>query len=405
MDLKGKAIKNSSYIDIPLEICFPHFVPSDDTMDEEPQMGNFKLSLQSIICHHGNSVHHGHYFSYIRAAEVSDGDLASARRMSSSSLPPSYPVDRWIRHNDLKDPRVSSVDISQVLREETPYLLFYQVQPIFDDLSQAASAADLAVDLAIAPPSYDSGIDIQFTESSPQVDRNPFHALMRQQEEEHKLHQPGYFDGAREGTTQSNSPSIRLSSELERPMNSTLPEGRRGSLAFTDTSLGSAYSVVAPEFISQPVTPNEESTAQRLSRAASRFRKGSRSRPTSSSGESRIAENRTSATFSRLAARSKEQLNKMELLLTKDVPPIPATGSIDRPEPAAVTVKEVALKPSADAVPSRKTSKRGRKQEKLEKKAVETEKDHHHHNHKKVKGKEALVSDRKQVPERECIIM
>ena len=407
MTPNGNALKNSAYIDIPLEISFPHFVP-DETLDEEgPPMGNFKLSLQSVICHEGDSVHKGHYFSYIRAAEVSDGDSASARRMSSSSLPPSYPLDRWITHNDLASPRVKHVDIAKVLKEKTPYLLFYQVQPIFDDSSQAASTTDLALDVAVAPPSYDSGIDIQFTESSPQVDRNPFHALMRQQEENQKLRQAGYFDSTREDTMLSNPPSVRPSIEIERLGQSiTLPEDRRGSMASSDNGLGSAHSTSGPELTSAPVTPNEESTAKRLSRAASRFRKGSRSRPTSSSGENRIAESRISATFSRLAARSKEQLNKIDIPLGQDVPPLPIIdGAADRLEPANVAVEGGALMPPPDSVPSRKPSNRGRKQEKLEKKGVQKEKDEHHHHHKKDKEKEPHVRNGKQVPERECMIM
>jgi hypothetical protein len=399
MTERGQAIKNDTYIDIPLEIQLPHFV-ADETIDEEgPSMGNFKLSLQSVICHKGDSVHEGHYFSYIRAAtEIADGDSASDRRLSSHSLPPNYPVERWIKHNDLASPRVEYVDMAKELKETTPYLLFYQVQPIFDESPPDASTTDLAV----APPAYDSGIDIQFTESSPMVDRNPFHALMRQQQEQRERAQQGYFDGARDDTTQSSAPSIRLSSEIERPRQSiNLPEGRRGSVAFTETSIGSAPSISALEVTSAPVTPNEESTAQRLSRAASRFRKsGSKSRPTSSSGENRI-----SATFSRLAARSKEQLNKMDISPNREgVPPIPSSDGAAEHHPLAVAVEEVALKPPTDAAPTRKASKRGRKEKSEKVKGPDKEKEEHHH-HKKDKSKEVIMRNGKQVPERECIIM
>ena len=404
MNERGHALKNNTFVDIPLEIQLPHFVP-DETIDEEgPSMGNFKLSLQSVICHEGNSVHEGHYFSYIRAAaEIADGDSASDRRLSNSSLPPSYPMERWIRHNDLASTRVKVVDMAKALKEHTPYLLFYQVQPIFDDTSQAGSA----IDLDVSPPAYQPGIDIKFTESSPQVDRNPFHALMRQQEQQQALQQR-YFDGStEESATQSAAHSIRLSSANERPVRQsmTLPEDRRGSIAFTETGVGSAHSMSAPEFISVPVTPSEESTVQRLSRAASRFRKsGSRSRPTSTSGENRI-----SATFTRLTTRSKEQLSKTDTLPNKEpAPTIPsADGAVDVREGASAVVLEAALKPSEDAVPSRKPSKRGRKQEKLEKSkgaAVDREREEHlHHHHRK--GKEIAYTNGKQVPDGECIVM
>ena len=97
----------------------------------------------------------------------------------------------------------------------------------------------------------------------------------------------------------------------------------------------------------------------------------------------------------------------MDIAPNKDaIPPIPSTdGATDPHDPSPVAiVEEVALKPPADTTPTRKTSKRGRKQEKLEKnKGVDKEDgSHHHHQHKKGKS---LDRSGKQIPERECMIM
>jgi hypothetical protein len=49
----GTPKRLDTYIDIPLEIGLPHFI-SDDRMNEEgPLFGNFKLVLQSVVCHRG----------------------------------------------------------------------------------------------------------------------------------------------------------------------------------------------------------------------------------------------------------------------------------------------------------------------------------------------------------------
>jgi hypothetical protein len=395
MSLDGQASRKNTFIDIPLDIRLPHFIDDDMISEEGPLMGNFKLSLQSVICHRGNSLHAGHYVSFIRAAaEVADGDSTSNRRLSNSSRPPHYQAERWIRHDDLDTPeRVQYVDIEQALKDEMPYLLFYQVQPTYDITPPPG--------LDCEPPLYDSGIDVRISESS------PLHIKPEQ----------GYFDCARDEST----PAVRFSAELERPTRHSvnLPDDRRGSLAHTELSIGSAASSIrVPEVTSTPTTPSEEkssqqktsaaeeTTTQRLSRAASRFaRNGSRSRPTSSSGENRI-----SATFSRMAMRSKDQLSKGEPKTDaskesadRAVPTILSTdGTID-PQDASVTIMEEGedIK-TKEETPKRGKSRLGRKRDKSREPAETLEKIangqlHHHAHFHKVKGKD--------IPDRECIIM
>jgi hypothetical protein len=374
MSSDGRATRENTFIDIPLDIRLPHFIEDDMKDDEASLMGNFKLSLQSVICHRGNSLHSGHYVSFVRgAAEVADGDSNSSRRLSNSSHPPHYPVDRWFRHDDLAQPeRVEYVDIEQALKDEMPYLLFYQVQPT------NMYGTSLSLDADNYPPSYDSGIDIRVSGSTLLSDGNP-------------------ASGNSGITTGQSTPAYRLSSEIETPRRSiNLPEDRPWSHASADsTTTSAAASIPVPEITSTPATPlTEETTAQRLSRAASKFtRSGSRSRPVSSSGEKRI-----SATLSRLTARSKEQLNKPDPKLepskelSSNNAAIPGTdGTADNRDVIVTTTEDLVPKP-VHATPDRMRGKLGRKRDKS--------KEPRH-----VSASHFDKGRMKEAPDRECIIM
>lgn len=369
---QGTATRKDTFIDIPLDIRLPHFIQDDVMPDDGPLMGNFKLSLQSLICHRGNNVNSGHYISFIRGTSSADGDFTSSRKLSNVEEPPTYPKERWIKFDDFAEPRVSYADIEKALKDEMPYLLFYQVQPTYD------SAPPL--DPECLPPSYtDSGIEMRICESSPVVSKGS---------------EQSYLDA------ESNRASYsRFSAEIERPRQSlTLPdEERRGSVAFTETSIGSVWSLRKAEAISAPVTPNEETTAQRMSRAAARFTKsGSRSRPTSATGENRI-----SATFSRIALmRSKDSLNKVDL--GKDANKAEQSKDIPTTDGAAelypsLGEDELGVKQS-DGVPTHSRSKKIGKKDKS-KGPLEKEQDNHHLHRQKAHGKD------RDVPERECKIM
>ena len=111
-------------------------------MDEgTTTFGNFKLSLQSVVCHRGNSVNAGHYVSIIRG-QSSEGE------------------ENWLLFDDLNiESRIKAVDIERALSEESPYLLFYQVQPIADDPGNIGSGEQ--------PPSYEpASRDFGFTDFS-----------------------------------------------------------------------------------------------------------------------------------------------------------------------------------------------------------------------------------------------
>lgn len=120
----GKAIRLSTRIDVPTEIGLPHFI-SDDSMDEDgPIYGNFKLSLQSAVCHRGKSVDSGHYISLVKGTNAF---AEAANILKSNSTQDS---NHWMRFDDLASERITLVDINQALKDETPYLLFYQIVPV-----------------------------------------------------------------------------------------------------------------------------------------------------------------------------------------------------------------------------------------------------------------------------------
>ena len=142
VDKKGKAERLDTHIDIPLEIALPHFIQDDSMAEDGPAFGNFKLSLQSIVCHRGTSVDSGHYLSAVRYPNT-----AKAQDTESPRAP-----DQWLKHDDLAKERVVKVNIEHFLQHECPYLLFYQVQPIDSD---ASDVSEFTEDPRLGnPPSY-----------------------------------------------------------------------------------------------------------------------------------------------------------------------------------------------------------------------------------------------------------
>ncbi|KIV77321.1 hypothetical protein, variant [Exophiala sideris] len=123
MSADGTAARLDTQIDIPVEIGVPHFI-QDEHMEEAGALyGNFKLSLQSVVCHRGNSVDSGHYIALVRGS-------APPNSVNGSSADPS---NTWMRFDDLAPERITVVDIEKALKEETPYLLFYQITPVDGD--------------------------------------------------------------------------------------------------------------------------------------------------------------------------------------------------------------------------------------------------------------------------------
>ncbi|KAK2731578.1 hypothetical protein FQN57_003286 [Myotisia sp. PD_48] len=125
----GKAVRLGTHVDIPVEIGLPHFIRDDRLRDDGPLYGNFKLALQAIVCHRGVSVNSGHYIALVRGTHESHRPSTSSTSSDSDSTPP-YSGNYWMRFDDLAEERITLVDIEQALKDECPYLLFYQILPI-----------------------------------------------------------------------------------------------------------------------------------------------------------------------------------------------------------------------------------------------------------------------------------
>lgn len=109
--------------------------------------GNFKLSLQSVVCHRGNAVDSGHYIALVRGTGPP----------TSADGPPSDGFKTWMRFDDLAPHRITVVDIEKALKEETPYLLFYQIVPIEGDPGRITSGDDTLTLASERNPSISSG--------------------------------------------------------------------------------------------------------------------------------------------------------------------------------------------------------------------------------------------------------
>ncbi|KEF60612.1 uncharacterized protein A1O9_02173 [Exophiala aquamarina CBS 119918] len=133
MSPAGNAIRLNTQIDIPVEIGVPHFIQDDQLEEAGALHGNFKLSLQSVVCHRGNSVDSGHYIALVRGT-APPGTAESNHSFDSSKT--------WMRFDDLAPHRITVVDIEKALKEETPYLLFYQIAPITGDPGRITSGED-----------------------------------------------------------------------------------------------------------------------------------------------------------------------------------------------------------------------------------------------------------------------
>ena len=287
----GLPIRQNTLIDIPDSLRLPRFMIRDDAnIDEDPSglSGEYKLVLQSVVCHRGNSLHSGHYISFARVAPK----LIKGDRQDSHDPPPCYEEARWAKFDDLDaSRRVTFVDdIKESLREEMPYLLFYQIVPIVDvcDIPSDGSIQD--------PPSYlesafqSPGSHTARVDSSSEQGTQPSRPAS------------GYFDSSttlvQNGASASSSPGADLPLFLPSHNGALygqqlgVPDSRRGSAALSDT-----YAVITPDPLPSPIltpaptTPQEETTGTRLSRAAAMFtgKSSTKSRPASQASEGRTS--------------------------------------------------------------------------------------------------------------------
>lgn len=352
MTMNGAPKRLNTYIDIPLEIALPHFVSDDRIAEEGPLFGNFKLVLQSVVCHRGVSVDSGHYISLIRANDH--------ERPGTTQSEEDDDTEAWFRFDDLSNPRVTDVDIKKALQDESPYLLFYQVQPIDDELASRGDPpayAEAQTGAISSLPSRETLI------SSPEAGVTD-------------VESGGEWDKVKPADVHPES--IVSDEPVGR---ASMSSHRRSSVAFDDIESLSRGRT-------EPHTPSDESKTGFLSasRRGSRTWLGNKSRPTSQSGEGRL-----SLTLSRLTGRgSKDKLTIAEAEAAED--PVIVINSVESqdhtPPEANSPVKE-----QKESTLSRKKSKKGKK-------------DHHRSKSRDPTGELSEKKHKeKNRPDRECSVM
>ncbi|EAU30524.1 conserved hypothetical protein [Aspergillus terreus NIH2624] len=271
----GRAVRLNTFVDIPTEIGLPHFI-QDDSMDEEgPIYGNFKLSLQAMVCHRGNSVDSGHYISIVRGTNAGVAPTSSHSSQSTVSDPPQY----WMRFDDLARERVTLVDIEQALKHESPYLLFYQILPINED------AAMVNLPHHRIPSSESEPRELNLTEASQRSVTD-------------------FLDSERVEGARSNRPSFEITGPEHAEIGSLDTRGRKYSVGFSETT-EPMNSTGWPQIHSVPSTSPKLAPESDGRSSFSFSRRGSRttrSNPGSRAG-SQASESRFSLTFSRFTGR------------------------------------------------------------------------------------------------------
>lgn len=346
----GRASRLNTYVDIPLEIAVPNFVTDDSMQDDGPLSGNFRLLLQSVVCHRGASVDSGHYVSLVR------GRAANAQGRGPGEDSDDDDQDPWMRFDDLARERVSYVDIHEALKRESPYLLFYQVQPMNED---GLSVHDL--------PSYAEAT------SRSQSDANP--------SEKPFFHQPDYesetvlvesnsesqLNGGKaiESTdwaqaSSRNSLDANAILDERRGRSSMSSDHRRKSIAFDESSFaGSAAGSVKTDQTggSIPTTPLDERSGGFLS-VASKLGSRRGSRVSRSSARSRPNSTGPPDVGSRFSLNMSKLTQRMSRSDMQGVQPSAAVAAeLANEKDAEKTITPAALQPTAAGRESVDTAK------------------------------------------------
>ena len=274
----GTAVKRKTHIDIPLDIGLPHFIQDDTMAEDGPAFGNFRISLQSIVCHQGVSVESGHYISLVRCPD-----------------PQQNGEDRWMRFDDLAKERITYTDVDQFLAMESPYLLFYQVIPIEGDPGNITDGENQVLN-SNNPPAY--------SESNVSRDSNVDSAtgglsvsVPSQKSTSSEMQRPSF---------EIRRPSFDASASEDDPRGrSSVASERRQSVVFADNSVSSTNNDNLATSNLGPGGMNGLNTLTASRRGSKATKSSSKSRPSS-----RADENSLSSSFSRLAnAISRDKLN------------------------------------------------------------------------------------------------
>ncbi|RAL10043.1 ubiquitin C-terminal hydrolase family protein [Aspergillus homomorphus CBS 101889] len=272
----GKAVRLNIFVDIPTEIGLPHFIKDDNMNEEGPIYGNFKLSLQAMVCHRGTSVDSGHYISIVRGTSAGAPPASShGSEDDTFSDTPKY----WMRFDDLASERVTLIDIEHALKTESPYLLFYQILPIHEDAA--------AANLGHKPPSSETSRD------SHDSDAVNMHRKLQTLALDNTI-----IDGM-EGH-RSSRPSFEITSPDQAEPTPVEHNGRKQSVTFSEAFEPGVQMRSVPS-TSPRLTPRDDEGRNSFS-FSRRSSRATRSNPGSRTG-SQASENRISFSFSRFTGR------------------------------------------------------------------------------------------------------
>ncbi|ODV87814.1 hypothetical protein CANARDRAFT_215686, partial [[Candida] arabinofermentans NRRL YB-2248] len=139
-DEKGHSQKLERKVVVPEVIKYPYFIAEDRskpgfvdfkrTSDNVAPFGSFMLILESCVCHRGKSVNSGHYVSLSRKEPL------------NANATPKPDEKQWILFNDMLEKGEKSKEISfnEAMDTEDPYILFYRVVELDDDVVSEYSA-------------------------------------------------------------------------------------------------------------------------------------------------------------------------------------------------------------------------------------------------------------------------
>lgn len=121
-----KANRLQRKVIIPPIINLPGFVADD--FDDSKSSGNYKLILESAICHRGTSISSGHFISVVRR------DYHNLHETDDEAYNAT-----WYLYDDLHKPKVVEKSFKEIFNSEWPYILFYRLVTYEESESSAGS--------------------------------------------------------------------------------------------------------------------------------------------------------------------------------------------------------------------------------------------------------------------------
>ncbi|KAK6197332.1 ubiquitin carboxyl-terminal hydrolase-domain-containing protein [Scheffersomyces amazonensis] len=115
----SQASRSKQRIIIPPFIDLPQFV-ADDVDEVTP--GNYRLILESAVCHRGSSINSGHFISVVRR----DSDNVNMSEDEGHTA-------KWYLYDDMKKKsRIVEKTFAEIFNSEWPYMLFYRLVTLED---------------------------------------------------------------------------------------------------------------------------------------------------------------------------------------------------------------------------------------------------------------------------------